>query len=42
MEDYHYMNQSGLYSIPDVDDEDDMKRTLQCMKNVGFTDQEIE
>ena len=41
MSDYHYMNQSGLYQIPDVDDQDDMKRTLQCMKNIGFTDSEI-
>ena len=30
-----------MFSIDDVDDEAEFEMTLQCMKNVHFTDQEI-
>ena len=42
LEEYHYVNQSDVFSIDDVDDEADFEMTLQCMKNVHFTDPEIE
>jgi myosin heavy subunit len=41
LEDYHYVNQSDVISIDDVDDEAEFEMTLQCMKNVHFTDPEI-
>ena len=42
MEDYHFMNQSGVYTVADVDDKEDMQLTIQCMKNIGFVEQEIQ
>ena len=41
LEDYHYVNQSDVFSIDDVDDAADFEMTLQCMKNVHFSDPEI-
>ena len=41
MESYHYLNQSGVYTVPDVNDAEDFKITLQCMDNIGFTSQEV-
>ena len=41
IDDYHYVNQSEVQTIPDVDDVADLELTLQCMKNVHFTDSEI-
>lgn len=35
------MNQSGTYTVAGVDDVEDFKLTLHCMKNIGFTDQEV-
>lgn len=42
MENYHYVNQSDTYSIVDVNDAEDFELTLQCMKNVNFSDDEIQ
>lgn len=42
MENYHYLNQSGVYTVKDVDDGEDFKITLNCMKNIGLTESEIE
>lgn len=42
MEHYHYVNQSGVYDVPNMDDEEEFAITLQCMKNNGFTDLEVE
>jgi len=42
MEFYHYLNQSGIYTVKDVNDAEDFKLTLQCMKNIGFTQSEID
>ena len=39
--DYRYTSQSGLYTIAGVNDATDFQLTLDCMKNVGFTQQEI-
>ena len=41
MENYHYLNQSGVYKVKDVDDGEDFRLTIQCMKNIGFIEQEI-
>jgi len=41
IDDYHYVNQSDVQTIPDVDDVAEFELTLQCMKNVHFSDQEI-
>ena len=41
IEDYHYVNQSEVTTIDDVDDVAEFELTLQCMKNVKFSDQEI-
>lgn len=41
MEDYGYISQSGIYNIPGVDDQEDFKITLNCMRNIGFTDEEV-
>lgn len=41
IEDYHYVNQSDVQTIPDVDDVAEFELTIQCMKNVHFNDQEI-
>jgi myosin-5 len=37
LEDYNYLNQSGVYDVKDVDDEHDLKVTKKCMQNIGFT-----
>ena len=42
IESYHYLNQSGVYLVQDMDDALEFKTTLQCMKNIGFSDEEIE
>lgn len=42
MQNYHYMNQSGVYTVPDVDDAEDFKITLNCMKNIGFSQENID
>ena len=41
IDDYHYVNQSDVQEIDGVDDVAEFELTLQCMKNVHFTDQEI-
>ena len=41
VEDYHYVNQSDVQTIDGVDDVAELELTLQCMKNVHFSDQEI-
>ena len=41
IDDYHYVNQSDVQTIDDVDDVAEFELTLQCMKNVHFTDPEI-
>ena len=41
VEDYHYVNQSDVQTIPDVDDVAEFELTLQCMRNVHFSDPEI-
>lgn len=42
MEHYHYVNQSGVYEVPHMDDEEEFGITLECMKTVGFSDLEID
>ena len=42
MQDYHFINQSGIYEIPNVDDGEDFFTTLRCMQNVGFNEEEID
>lgn len=42
IESYHYLNQSGVYEVKDVDDGDDFNMTIHCMKNIGFSHTEIE
>lgn len=41
VEDYHYVNQSDIVAIDDVDDVAEFELTLKCMRNVHFSDQEI-
>lgn len=41
IDEYHYVNQSDVQTIPDVDDVAEFELTLQCMRNTHFTDQEI-
>lgn len=41
IDDYHYVNQSDVQVIDDVNDVAEFELTLQCMKNVHFSDQEI-
>lgn len=41
IDDYHYVNQSDVQTIDGVDDVAEFELTLQCMKNVHFSDQEI-
>ena len=41
IDEYHYVNQSDVQVIDDVDDVAEFELTLQCMKNVHFTDNEI-
>ena len=41
IDEYHYVNQSDVQTIDDVDDVAEFELTLQCMKNVHFTDNEI-
>jgi len=41
LENYNYVNQSDCFSIVDVNDAEDFELTLQCMKNVNFSDDEI-
>ena len=38
---YHYVNQSECREVPDVNDAEEFKIMIQCMKNVKFTDNEI-
>jgi len=42
MEHYHLVNQSGVYEVPGMDDEEEFAITEECMKTVGFSDNEIE
>ena len=42
MESYHFINQSEIYEIPFVDDAEEYQVVLRCMKNVGFSQSEIE
>ena len=42
MESYDFINQSGIYEIPFVDDADEYQVVLRCMKNVGFSQSEID
>jgi myosin heavy subunit len=39
---YHYLNQSGVYEINGEDDAEEFKRTVDCMLNVGFTQEELD
>lgn len=41
-EHYHYINQTSVYEVKDVDDAEDFKITLKCMQNIGFTQLEID
>lgn len=41
LENYHYVNQSDVSTIDDVDDVAEFEMTLQCMRNVHFSDSEI-
>ena len=41
LESYHYVNQSDVSTIDDVDDVAEFEMTLQCMRNVHFKDAEI-
>ena len=38
IDDYHYVNQSDVQVIDDVNDVAEFELTLQCMKNVHFGD----
>jgi len=38
---YHYLNQSGTYTVAGVDDGEDFGITMNCMANIGFTAEEI-
>eukprot|EP00347_Sterkiella_histriomuscorum_P007684 403347970 len=38
---YYYLNQSGVFTVNGIDDGEDFKITLDCMKNIGFSDEEI-
>ena len=38
IDDYHYVNQSDVQVIDDVNDVAEFELTLQCMKNVHFSD----
>lgn len=40
--DYNYVNQSGLESLPDVDDAKEMQLTIACMQNINFSPELIE
>jgi myosin heavy subunit len=31
IESYHYLNQSGVYKVNDVDDAEDFRLTVKCM-----------
>lgn len=42
IEDYHYVNQSGVEEVDGMDDEEEFGVTLQCMKTVGFSEKEID
>jgi len=41
-ESYHYLNQSGVYTVKDIDDAEDFTVTINCMRNIGFTQLEID
>ena len=40
-EDYNYVNQSGIYTVKDINDGEEMGITVKCMQNIGFTELEI-
>tara|TARA_B110000285_G_scaffold26853_1_gene26257 strand:+ start:863 stop:1135 length:273 start_codon:yes stop_codon:yes gene_type:complete len=42
IEDYHYVNQSGVEEVDGMDDEEEFGITLSCMKTVGFSEKEID
>jgi len=41
-QEYHYVNQSDVYQVPGMDDDDEFQITMKCMENIGFTGTEIE
>ena len=41
MSQYHYVNQSECNEVPDVNDAEEFKIMIQCMKNVKFSETEI-
>lgn len=41
MENYEYTNQSEVYEVDGIDDAEDWLVTLECMKTIGFTEDEI-
>jgi myosin heavy subunit len=41
MENYEYTNQSEVYEVDGIDDQEDWLVTLECMKTIGFSEDEI-
>ena len=42
VENYTYLNQSGTFTVQGVDDKADFQLTLACMKNIGFSELEVD
>ena len=42
MENYYYVNQSDCQEIDGVDDGEDFLEMMQCMRNIGFSQDNID
>ena len=41
VKEYHYVNQTNSHVVQGLDDKEDFKEVIQCMKNIHFGKTEI-